>query len=547
MPVSFLPFGAYRGPAGSKYGDGLAQADNVLPIFTDLYPVRGKTLPVYATAAGYGPVTGGHIHIWPVSPGTASYEGDAATIFVGSKTRLTTANAGAFTDLSRAALYAQAAGDEPSGWHFASYGNHVYATNYVDEIQKRTNNAGIFANSPTSTLVPEARFIATVREFMFAADIHNAGYFADQVLWSDIDDADWWDPANAARDTSVAGQKRILSRPGQITGLVGGAYATIFKRNSIHVMQFVGGDDIWRLDELAVGTGTSYPGSIIDAPTGIYFFDGKSFRVMRGLAAPEKISPPEIDQLLIDNCHNPTRTIVHGLPTTLILEEAVMRGWYGDRTGCIYWTWANTTVDGGTVGPYAHDRGLVYNPETGAWSALFSTGLNLTLGLSRAPTVLSIAADFSIDRTEFFDWDGTNTSWFRLEDNNLPATLRTKRQPIAMDGAGVGYPHRVRLKAVLPVFTVPDNGRSFTASPSMPTVPDVTVTVTTANEPHHAPQSDGLSTVSPRSEALLRSTSAVDSGWMACTLEGAWWDFKVEIPAAEWASFSGLYLDYEPL
>lgn len=544
MPVTFLPFGPYRGPAGSKFGDGLARADNVLPVFSDLYPLRNKTTVVYATVAD-GPVTGGHIHVWPVSPGTASYLGDAATIFVGTKTKIYYADAGAFTSTGKAANYAQTVGDEPSGWRGASFGNHVYMTNYVDPIQKRTNNAGLFADGPTSTLIPEARFIATVRQFMFAADIHNGGYFSDQILWSDIDDADWWDDFMGTRDTSLAGQQRILSRPGQITGLVGGSWATIFKRASIHAMQYIGGSDIWRLDEIAFGTGTSHPGSIVSAPSGIYFFDGRSFRVMRGLSPPEKISPPEIDQLLADPVHQSTRTMIHGLPTKLVLEDAVMRGFWGDRSGCIYWTWANTTVDGGTDGPYAHDRGLVYNPETGAWAAIFSSGLNLTIALTVPPVVDSTTNTVALDRgINVFDWNGSSTSWSRFEAGSLQADLGTKRQPIAMNGA-TGQAHRVRLKAVLPAFSMAD-GTTYSASPTAPAVPNCTVVVTCANEPHYEVQSDGSSTVSPRSETLTRTLNANDAGWMPCTLEGAWWDFLLTIPAgAEWISCSGLYLDYE--
>lgn len=549
MPITLIDFSEQPyAPAGAKHGNGLAQLDNVLPLWSGLYPIRSPTVVAYATMAT-GPVTGAHGHVWPSGGGTASYVGDALTLFAGTKERLWELSGGAFNDVSRAANYAQTAGDEPCGWRFASFGNHIYATNYVDAIQKRTNNAGLFANAITSTFAPEARFIAPVREFMFVADISTAsGGSPDEFAWSDVDDPDWFDPSTvAARPTSVAGRKRIVTRPGQITGLVGGPGATIFKRNSVHAVSFIGGEDIWRVDELVHGVGTSYPGSIVDAPTGIYFWDGRHFRRQVGFSAPEVISGPEIDQLLIDHPHFGERTIVHGLLGTLSAEDGIMRGFYGERSGCIYWTWGNTLYD--ATGTQSHDRGLVFNPELGAWSGIFDSGLNLACAASLPPTASSILADFSLDRANLFKWVPATplSSWVRFEDETLAATIRTKRDALALNGA-TGQAHRVKVKGILPVFTVPD-GTTYTTSPTAPSVPDVTVTVTMSNEPHHVTQQDAASTtVSPRSQSRTRSSHADHYGWLPFSIEGRWPDFKVEIPAgSQWIAFSGLYLDFEVL
>lgn len=546
MALVFLPFTRYS-PGGTKYGDGLRKADNCLPLYGGLYPLRTRTAQRYATMAD-GPVTGGHCHIWPVNAGGASYTGDAATRIVGTPTRLYVADAGAFTDVSRGALYAQTAGDNPPGWRFASFGNHVYAANLVDVVQKRVNNAGNFADMPgASVFKPECRFLAPVREFMLAAHINNLTDYADGFAWSDIDDPDWWDDDTGARDTSLAGTKRIVTRPGQVTGLVGGPYATLFKRNSIHAIQFTSeAKNPWRTDEVVNGVGCAYPGSLVDAPTGKYFFDGARFRRQVGLEYPAAISPPEIEQLLNDRHHFPDRAFIHQILNTMGREDGVMRGFYGDRTGAIYWTFANTTVDGAN-GLQSHDRGVVYNPALDAWGSISApAALGLAFGMSMFPYA-DTRLDFALDRTELFTWEPAvpETTWCRFEGGNYAATIVTRRSPVAFSEK-TGFAQRVKLSGVIPQFTIPDNGYSFTATPSMPAVPNVEITVVASNSLWHETQSDGVSTISPRSETYDRTNHADDYGVYPFALEGYSFEFQVAIPAGgEWIAIDGLWLDIE--
>lgn len=547
MPVAFLDFSQFL-PGGSRYGGGLAQADNVIPAEGGLRPLYIRDSSSLASLASTSPAYGTYAHIYPSGGGSSSYSGDLLTLFVGTKTKLYEISSATFNDKSKGGGYAAAVGAEPGFWRFASFGNDVWACNGFDDWQRRTNNTGNFANGVVSTFTPKPRFAGVVREFLIGCDLSaNAGRFADEFCWSDIDDATWFDPANAARPTSLAGAKRIVSRPGQITGFVGGEFGRIFKRNSIHSLQFTGGGDIWRLDTISSGIGCAYPGSIAECDDGsVYFFSGTRFYRQVGLSAPEPVSTTDFEQLVIDGQHFPTRAMVHGLLNTMAKEDGVMQGAYLSRPGVYLVTWGNSLVQATSDFHFRHPLGAIYSTRQNSWTMIadstFSANCIHAMPVTARPTL-----DFSLDGTYGYRFEsGTTIRQYQfLGPSAQAATLKARRQPIVLDGAEKP-PVAVRITGAMPLFTNPD-ASSFTASPTPPTPADVSIKVEAAGDPLFATVADSAgTTISPRSETYARAAGSNEWLWYPHKVEGRWFDITVTIPAGGgWTHFAGVYLCYD--
>lgn len=535
MALIWVPYGAFS-PGGSAYGEQSAEALNVLPLYGGLYPAREKSSAI-ATVVD-GPMTGAFAHAFPTGIGSAAYAGDAVTLFTGSKTKLySVASGGGFVDLSKGGAYAAAVGAEPSGWRFASFGNDVWGVNTSDIAQRRTNNTGAFADGPVSTFKPSGRFIAPVREYMVIASLSNAGRSADEFVWSDANDATWYDDKTGSRPASLAGSKAIRSRPGQITGLTGGEYGVIYKRYSTYALQFTGGADIFRLDELSPGIGCYYPGSLIAARGADYFFGGDGFYRRSGLSAPEKISPPEIDQLFVDAARFNQRGFVHNAATTMAQEDDFLSGFEDRRTGCLFWLYANTYS--GTANA---ENVLVYNPAVDLWTRLFGFGaFDLVRGVG-VPESGTGATDLNNLNVALFDWDGTQSHYCTFSGTTLSAQVRTGRiRPGLSEGASADQV--ISIEGALPVFTVPESDSTNVLS-SAPSVPQASVTITMATEPYFEAASDADGTVvSPRSETYDR-LDADFRGLFPFSIQGAWADILIVLPAgAAWRRIEGCWVN----
>lgn len=543
MAVAFISFSDFA-PGGSGFGDRLRDVRNVLPLYGAYHPMRvpqfGSVPPGAETA-----VLGAYTHIFPTGIGTGSYLADAATVFAGTKLALYDTNTDPWTDLSRAGGYAAAG--EPGAWRFASFGNDVWAVNGLDAAQRRTNNAGAFADGiPTSTFKPIGRFIAPVREFMVHASLANAGRAADEFAWSDANDATWFDDRTGTRPQSLAGAKAIRSRPGQITGFVGGEFGKVYKRRSIHALQFTGGSDVFRLDEVSHGVGCALPGSLISGEDGDYFFSGRGFYVQRGLGAPEKISPPEIDQLFTDGVHFQPEGFYHGAVATMAEEENVMQGVEDWKSGVKIWYYRS----GYAVSPVSTplNAGVAYDPSSGLWSRLDGATLREGLNVYRAVPYPENATETTNDQAVrlviFRDADGLPTRT-TLSSGHEACFFKTQKQAISfpeMTETGL-----FRLRGVLPIFTTPQSSTWALADPQ-PSDATVEVTIRTSNDPHFTARTDADGgTVNPRSVVKI-AADANEWGWRNETMEGRVWEIEVAIPeAAEWRNFLGVWIDGDPV
>lgn len=453
---------------------------------------------------------------------TSSYKGDVPTVFAGTSDKLFLVEAGGWTDLSKA-TYATAAA--PGGWNFCSIGNHVVATNRVDPVQVRLDNTGAFVDciASSSPYNPLARYCAPFRQTLLLGDINLSGHAPDEVWWSDINDITNFAPTAP----SLAGYIPIRSRPGQITALVGGDFAMVFKRRSIHALDWTG--DVLipvRVRDLSSSVGAPLGRSVVEAEGMVYFWDGLSFRRTDGYSPPERIGSEILSRYLSDASFSDEAFA--SVDTVSIGEEdSLVSGWYDTALGLIFWTY-QAQDDAVVQGGYRKRRIVIYNPFDDRWStALFPTQ-TLVSGCAN-PAVIT-ADPFMSRGSSIFVFDGaTTSSWAKFSGGETTEmSFRTRRQAIAVDESD--RPMAITITEVLPIFTVKPEGG---------TIPDVSITVSGAEDVHFQ--------VNVQSETYTR-VKARESGWYPHRVTGAWFSIEVTVPATTGTvvAFKGVYVRWEP-
>lgn len=550
MALAFIPFKDFA-PGGDSMGDRLADAKNVIPLFGGYHPLRAR---VNAAVVADHPILGAHVHTFPTGLGTSSYLADAARFYAGSRAKLYTVTPSAWTDVSRAAgPPPYAAAGEPAGWRFASYGDDVWACNALNTFQRHASGAATFVDGPTSTFVPKPRFCGVVREAMIVADLsaNGAGFYADQFTWSDFNDATWYDDKTGTRAASVAGGslgKRIRSRPGQITGFIGGEYGRFFKRRSIHAIQLTGGNDVWRLDEISPKIGCMFPSSLIDGEDGAYFFSGRRFYRQDGQNPPEPISTPEIEALFTDGIHYGDKGFFHAAMSAPSQEDNLMVGVEDWRTGIKFWFY----TAGFTLFPSSTplNAAVCYDPQSGAWSRLTESdlagGLEFMRGVPYPENGTELSSKETVRMIFFSDDGSSNSQWSSFSGEHEAGLLETKRQSLVFDQLSPSGHYQIQ--AVLPVFTVPETSSwSDTVQPPVP-VPAVTVAIQASNDMHFASVADADGAViNPRSAAYSQA-NADDWGWLSEPIAGRFFDVSLAFPAgAEWRNCQGVWVYGDPV
>ena len=162
------------------------------------------------------------------------------------------------------------------------FGETVISTNFADPIQQATAaGSGLFAD--LSADAPKAKFIAVVRDFVMTGFTNDAtdGNKPYRVRWCGIGDATSW----AVSGTTQADFQDI-SDMGDITGLVGGEYATILMEKGIVRGSYIGSPLIFQFDKVETVCGCKVAGSVCNvghsvfylADDGFYMFDGERSR-----------------------------------------------------------------------------------------------------------------------------------------------------------------------------------------------------------------------------------------------------------------------------
>lgn len=531
MPVMILPVTPMNASLGA-HGSHVRYARNVIPFQGSYRPLPKQTLGSALTLQGQ-PVNGMHVHLYPSSLGTSSYTSDIATVFAGTQERLYSITASSSSHLSRAALYAQGGTDAPCAWCFCSFGNDVIATNYVDEIQYRANNAGSFANLITSAFKPQGRFVDVARTALIVANLEGSAAagtgFADEYAWSVFGNAASFDTAGGA------GRQRSLARPGQITGLVGGEFFRLFKVSSMSGVQFTGSSvSPWREDLISGSIGTYYGKSIVETKGGdLAFWGGDGFYRQSGMNPPQKMGPQMGPDIMEHVGYVFTRDLIpplraYSTPLRMLEEDAVMHGVRCARSGLVFWFYERP----GSISysDNAKKFAIVWDPESDIWSvALVSSEIAALASYPDRETISLVGGIVGVA------WDGSASSkWFRFDSGETEDCLiRWGAQPIVLDGAD--KPVTVSIRGVMPLFS----WRGGEAA----TPPDVEVTITAYDDPYLHTVTGGQ----PRVASTTVSSGASEWGWMNEPIDGSFFAPEVSFGSASdlIQSFRGLAIEYD--
>ena len=181
-------------------------------------------------------------------------------------------------------------------WNFTKYGSWVIGTNYSNPPQFIDTNEDVEFDDLT-TLV-SAKYVCTSRGFVVVANTNDAfdGQVPYRVRWSGLEQPQSWDFSL----TTQADFQDINGGSGIIQGIVGGEDVTIFMKNSIIKMTYVGTPLIWQFDEIIQGKGCSVPESIITVEGITYFLSDDGFYAYSGSKNLTRIGEGKIDKYFLN-------------------------------------------------------------------------------------------------------------------------------------------------------------------------------------------------------------------------------------------------------
>lgn len=265
-------------------------------------------------------------------------------------------------------------------WSFTSFGDDVIATNYADEPQLRTFGDPQFEDlydAGSGTQEPYARHVAVVGAQLVFADINPTSYASGKPfhLWcSKPMDPTYFELADI---DNLSALFALVGRPGAITGLVGGEYGTVFKRNSIWRMSFVGLPTIYNFDLVADGVGCSHPQSIVQAGSDLYFWDSSGIFVLAGGQQLQRLSGGKIDKLLFDTKYE-EYAMAAQYGDDPRKNEALVWGSYDAYSGLVWWLYKTRDA-----GQYTMDSMIVFSTKENRFTTVDKSDLDLTMILGR--------------------------------------------------------------------------------------------------------------------------------------------------------------------
>lgn len=283
MEDVYLPFGEwlpdllpYQMPAG-----GLVDCKNVVPVAGGYAPINGAV--EYSTS---------ELNERP--QGAFACQDDDGNVyhFAGDDTDLFT-----LTDLSTLWVNTSSTvGTYSTGsdmlWSFTKYGEDVIASNYADPIQKYT-----MAHSATTDFAdlnasdaPDAYYVETVREFLFAANTNDSadGHQPGRIWWSAQGDHTSWPTPGTAAAAAAQSDFNDFSDLGEITGLVSGvgfADVVILQQGGIRIGNYIGPKAIFRFDVVKAARGCIAPASVIVQNGKVYYLSDLGFMELNGSSA----------------------------------------------------------------------------------------------------------------------------------------------------------------------------------------------------------------------------------------------------------------------
>lgn len=489
--------------------------------------------------------------------------GDQQQIYAGSTEKLYRVDDNFWTDVGRTADYGQT-NRVPQCWDFCSWGGNVIASNYEDEIQylDLENGSTAFVQLCQGTTDEEyevrGKFVDVVKNHLVVCNIGACEDFDVPTAFTDAYSYSvWWSHINNPRKfgvgdyTNLSDLDHLRQTRGEITGFIGGEYGTIFKRDSIYRMSWVGGNLVFRFDVLARGVGTSHPKSIVAIDQDIYFYGHNDFYVMPQGGKPQPLGMGKIQSFLTEYLYE-SRAINRSEVDEQWKHDMRVSGAYDQFSGLIFWSVDNNI----TSSSFAMKTDIiVFNPMSRTWGYIRDVDLddpNFGVGvLVTAPNIpndelytlnnLYLACNdtsLATNQYQLRKFTSGNTNEMTIITNVLSSGVLGSESP------------SMAINAVRPVFSRIGDPTYESDAEGTKFNPKVTGTI------YCSPDPEMIDNVS---SATFSSDNQNLNGFMQLSsiLHGEFWKFKVVIPeydtfsravdAYRWAglikSFLGLQLE----
>ena len=240
-------------------------------------PVIKNCVP--ATKASYGPMPTpqpystntlagrcqGSYVIRDVTGAPYVYAGDATTLY-----RMPPAD-NAFANVSRTSGGAYNTPPPSAGgfWSMTAFGNRIIASNYTDPIQSMLlSDTNFAALSPDA---PKAKFVAVVKDFVFAANVFSSvdGAVPYRVHWSGLGQPDQWPLPGSVTALELQSDYQDLQQQdlgaitGMVAGFIGGSDVAIFCESGLWSGNYTGPPVLFNFRVIAGAPGTMSPLSIV--------------------------------------------------------------------------------------------------------------------------------------------------------------------------------------------------------------------------------------------------------------------------------------------
>ena len=321
--------------------------------------------------------------------------------FVGDQTSLYRyTGAQAFDNVSKAGGYTNTA-----FWDFTLWENQTIATNFNDPVQEFTfGSSALFADLGGSP--PNARYVATVRDFVLLANINDGASKPYTVRNSARADPTDWTISSTTQASSFD-----VYDSGPITGLVGGGFGTLFTTGGVYRLTYIGSPIVFQRDEIGNGLGCEIPGSIVKRIESRGELAFTYFRTRDGFAVTDGSTVREIGNdrvnLWFEEQFDKSRA------------NQLTAGIYGLRDSVV-WSFPSTTSTG------QNDAYIAFNFSTNKWS--YGEIDVEQLGLTNNPGVTLDEIDSLVDDvTELVDssvWDGSGSAFGAIDHEGFFGTFR---------------------------------------------------------------------------------------------------------------------------
>lgn len=265
-----VKFGPWTPDQPDLDSGGLEECVNCLPLASGYGALR-DAVTLSGSAAVPGLVCGSQI---VEDPGVGAY------MFVGQRSPVRlgrmflaiqsgTGTSATFANVSRTASYSSTV----AGWSMVQFGSTVLAANGADAMQVGSTSSN-FRDQSASASAPVARYLAPVRDFVFAGNLSGA---RNRVQWCQINNPLRWTPSPRAQSDF-----QDLPDTGNIVGMTGGDFAAIFTERAIWRATYVGSPIIFRFDQVAPNVSVLAPASIARYQNLSFFLGKTGFQVFDG-------------------------------------------------------------------------------------------------------------------------------------------------------------------------------------------------------------------------------------------------------------------------